>query len=126
MATNEVFDYGDQFDVLASEVTTPTGATEKVSGAAALVKNLPVVLQTDPYTNNAGESRITVKTNGVHELEVNANNGAVAVGDYVYATTAAASSLTLTNTSTSSTQFGYALGTVASGETTTIRVKIQP
>lgn len=126
MATNEVFDYGDQFDVAADEVTTPTGEDAKVSGAAALVGMLPVVLQTGPQTNNVGDERITVKCNGVHDLPVEADNGAVAVGDRVYAVTAPASTLTLSNTATSSTAFGYALEAVTSGQTATIRVKIHP
>lgn len=126
MATNQKFNHGDQFTVAAADVTTPTGTADKVSSAPALVGALPVVLLTDPQEDATGTEQITVKTNGIYQFSVNANNGAVAVGDVVYALTAAASSLTLTNTATSSTAFGYALGAVASGETTVIPVKIQP
>jgi hypothetical protein len=126
MATNEVFDYGDQFTVLASEVTTPTGAAAKVSSAPALVGTLPVVLQTDPQTGVDGVSRITVKTNGVHEFPVAAVGSNITVGQRVYALTAPGATLTLNNTATSSTAFGYALGAVTSGETTVIRVLIKP
>jgi hypothetical protein len=126
MALNEIYDYGDQFAVLASEVTTPTGAANKVSGAPALVGTLPVVLQTDPQVGVDGVSRITVKTNGVHEFPVAAVGSNIAVGHRVYATTAPAASLTLHNTAAGGTAFGYALGTVTSGETTVIRVLIKP
>lgn len=126
MATNQVYNHGDQFSVAASEVTTPTGDAAKISGAAALVGTLPVVLLTDPQEDSTGTDRVTVKTNGVYDLAVNANNGAVSVGDRVYAVTAAASTLTLTNTSTSSTAYGYALEAVSSGSTTVIPVKIHP
>lgn len=126
MALNQVLNHGDQFRVTAAQVTTPTGAAAKVSGAAALVGTLPVVLLTNPQEDHTGVDQITVKTNGVYEFPVNANNGNLAVGSRVYALTAPASTLTLTNTSASSTAFGYALDPVASGETTTIRVKIHP
>jgi|SRR5690554_480828 len=126
MATNQKFNDGNQFDVLASEVTTPTGEEAKVSGAAALVGTLPVVLLTDPFDSHDAADRITVKTNGVYELPVSANDGAVATGDRVYAATAPAATLTLNNTSTSSTAFGYALAPVDSGATAEIPVKIHP
>jgi len=126
MATNEVFDYGDQFTVTAAQVTTPTGAAAKVSSAPALVGLLPVVLQTDPQEGADGVSRITVKTNGVHEFDVAAVGSNIEVGHKIYALTAPAATLTLNNTAASSTLFGYALGTVTSGETTTIRVLIKP
>lgn len=126
MATNQVYNHGNQFQVTAAQVTTPTGADAKVSGAPALVDVLPVVLLTSPQTDSAGVSQVTVKTDGVYTFPVNANNGAIGVGERVYAVTAPAATLTLTNTATSSTAFGYALGTVASGETTDIPVKIHP
>jgi hypothetical protein len=126
MATNQVYNHGNQFQVTAAQVTTPTGAAAKVSGAPGLVDVLPVVLLTSPQTDSAGVSQVTVKTDGVYTFPVNANNGAIGVGERVYAVTAPAATLTLTNTATSSTAFGYALGTVASGETTEIPVKIHP
>lgn len=126
MASNEVYRDGDQFTVTAAQVTTPTGAAAKVADAAALVGVMPVVLLTSPQDGADGVSRVTVKTNGVYTFPVNANNGAIAVGQRVYALTAPAATLTLTNTSASSTAFGYALGAVASGETTVIPVKIEP
>jgi hypothetical protein len=85
-----------------------------------------VVLQTDPQEGVDGVSRITVKTNGVHEFPVAAVGSNIAVGHRVYLVTAPAATATLNNTAAASTLFGYALGTVTSGETTVIRVLIKP
>lgn len=126
MATNQVYNHGDQFQVTAAQVTTPTGEAAKVSGAAGLVGLLPVVLLTSPQTDSAGVEQVTVKTNGVYEFPVAAVGSNIAVGHRVYALTAPAATLTLNNTAAASTLFGYALDPVVSGETTTIRVKIHP
>lgn len=126
MASNQVYRDGEQFAVTAAQVTTPTAAANKVSGAPALVGLLPVVLLTDPQDGADGVSRVTVKTNGVYEFPVAAVGSNIAVGHRVYALTAPGTALTLNNTATSSTAFGYALDTVTSGETTVIPVKIEP
>lgn len=116
MATNQVYNHGDQFDVAADAVTAPA---EPTSSDPVVIDQLPAVALTDPFTNNAGESRITVKTNGVYDFEVEANNGALEVGHivHIHATTGALSN-------TTGVRFGYALGAVASGQTETIPVKI--
>lgn len=126
MATNEIFDNGNQFSVLAAQVTTPTSAANKVSSAPALVGTLPVVLQTTPEDGIDGVSRVTVKTNGMHEFPVTAVGSNITVGARLYALTAPAASLTLNNTATNSTLFGFAMGEVTSGETSIIRVLIKP
>jgi len=126
MALNQVYNHGDQFRVTAAQVTTPTGAAAKVSGAAGLVGTLPVVLLTDPQEDTAGVNQVTVKTNGVYEFPVAAVGSNITVGARVYALTAPASTLTLNNTATNSTAFGYALAPVTSGQTTVIPVKIHP
>lgn len=126
MATNQVYNHGDQFTVLATEVTTPTAAANKVSSNPGLVGVMPVVLLTDPQEGVDGVTRITVKTNGVYEFPVAAVGSNITTGARVYALTAPGTSLTLNNTATNSTAFGYALAPVTSGQTTVIPVKIEP
>lgn len=126
MATNQVYNHGNQFRVTAAQVTTPTGADAKVSDAPALVGTLPVVLLTSPQDDSEGVSQVTVKTDGVYEFPVAAVGSNITVGARVYALTAAAATLTLNNTATNSTAFGYALAPVTSGQTTVIPVKIHP
>lgn len=118
MALNQKYNDGVQFDVAAADVTAPA---EPNSGDAVLVDQLPAVALTDVYVAEDGTNRITVKTNGVYDLEVNANNGAIAVGHIVHANTTTAA---LTNTAAGSVRYGYALGAVENGATTTIPVKI--
>lgn len=116
MATNQVYNYGVQFDVAADSVTAPA---EPTSNDPVVIEQLPAVALTDPFTNNAGESRITVKTDGWYDLEVEASNGALDIGHivHIHATTGALSN-------TSGVRFGYAMGAVADGATATIPVKI--
>ena len=83
MALNQVHNPGEQFSVPADAVTTPTGEAEKVSGAPALVGELPVVLLTSPEEDSTGVERVTVKTNGIWEFPVEAADGAIAIGDRV-------------------------------------------
>lgn len=118
MATNEVFDYGDQFDVAADAVTAPA---EPTSSDAVAVDQLPAVAQTDPYTAPDGTSRITIKTNGVHDLPVTASAAAIEVGHivHIHSTTGVVS-----NTATGGIRFGYALAAVANAATATIPVKV--
>jgi len=117
MATNQVYNDGVQFDVPVSAVDSPASPG---SGDAVLIGSLPAVALTDPWTDADGVSRITVKTNGVYELEVAAAGGAIAVGDLVYidSTTGAL------NDSNGNVRFGYALGAIDNGATATIPVKI--
>lgn len=118
MATNQVYNYGDQFDVPAAAVAAP--ATPGSGDALLIGDALPAVALTDPYDDASGTSQITVKTNGVYELEVAAAGGAIAVGDLVYidSTTGAL------NDSNGNVRFGYALGAIDNGATATIPVKI--
>jgi predicted RecA/RadA family phage recombinase len=116
MATNILFEDGYQLDVVCTAPTTPN------SGDPVLVGQLPGVALTDERAN--GET--TVKFNGVANLsvqgETNSDAGsAVAVGDILYYDAAETVKI---NKDTTGVRFGYALGTVGSGATATIPVKI--
>ncbi len=112
MATNIVFEDGDQLRVVCTAPTTPA------SGDPVLVGQLPGVALTD----EDAEGYTTVKFNGVAELSVKGEtttNAAVAAGDIVYYDGGV-----INKDSTNGVRFGYALGAVSSGATTKIRVKI--
>ncbi|MFI7691779.1 capsid cement protein [Nonomuraea sp. NPDC049655] len=116
MATNQVYNHGDQFDVVCSEPATPS------SGDPVLVGQLPGVALTD---ENA-DGTTTVKFNGVYDFPVKGEtttNAAIAVGDILYYD-AAATPHKLNKDNTNGVRFGYALEAVSSGATNTIRVKI--
>ncbi|MFI6296849.1 capsid cement protein [Nonomuraea sp. NPDC050790] len=116
MATNQVYDEGDQFAVVCSAPTTPA------SGDPVLVGQLPGVAL---IAENA-DGLTTVKFNGVYRLSVKGEgaggNAAVAVGDILYYE--AGQTPPVNKDATNGVRFGYALDAVSSGATTTIRVKI--
>lgn len=118
MALNQVYNDGDQFSVAAADITAPAAPE---SGDAVLVDQLAAVALTDPYVAGDGTSRITIKTNGVYELVVEASDGAIEVGHIVHinSTTGAVS-----NTAAGAVRYGYALGAVDSGATAVIPVKL--
>lgn len=118
MATNQKYNHGDQFSVPAAAVAAPSSPG---SGDAVLVGELPAVALTDVYDTHDGDELITVKTNGVYHLEVDADDGAIGVGDRIYIDPAAGS---LTNDGTGNVAYGYALGPVDSAATSTIPVKL--
>jgi predicted RecA/RadA family phage recombinase len=119
MATNQKFNHGDQFPAPAADVTEP--ATPE-SGDALLVGDaLPAVALTDIYVNGAGVNTITVKTNGVYDLPVTAAGGAIGFGDRLYYD---AADEALNNSASGNISWGYALGPVDNGATSTIPVKI--
>jgi predicted RecA/RadA family phage recombinase len=118
MATNQVFEYGDQFDVLAASVTEP--ATPE-SGDPILIGALPAVALTDVWEDADGVERITVKTNGIYEFPVEAQGGNSTVGALLYYDAADDG---LNNAASGNTRWGYGLGVVTSGTTSVIRVKI--
>lgn len=118
MATNQVYEHGDAFTVPAAAVDEP--ATPE-SGDALLIGVMPAVALTDPYTNAAGVSTISVKTNGVFDLAVEAEAAAVAIGDRLYYD---ATDDGLNNSSSGNTSWGYALGAIDNGATAVIPVKI--
>lgn len=120
MATNRVF-HGVT-DTLSLPV--PEG-TE--SGDPLLVGDLPCVALTDRATsaddNPVDEATVQVYPSAVFDLEVIGNDGtsnaAIAVGEAVYI-----QDDDTIDVDTAGTLFGYVLEAVASGATTTVRVKL--
>lgn len=112
MALNILQEHGDQYAVACTAPTTPA------SGDPVLVGQLPGVALTDE--DAAGLT--TVKFNGIADLAVDAEGGAVAVGDLLYYDTADANKLN--NSASGNVRFGYALGAVDNGALATIPVKI--
>lgn len=113
MATNIVFEDGNQLRLPCTAPATPK------SGDPVLVGQLPGVALTD----EDADGYTTVKTNGVAELAVKgegASGGSnVVIGDRLYYDAG-----TINKDATNGVPYGYALGAVTSGATTTIRVKI--
>lgn len=116
MATNRVYEHGTQFAAVCSEPTTPN------SGDPVLVGQIPGVALTDEQADGT----TTIQTDGVFELSVKGEtttNAAIAVGDILYYD-AAATPHKLNKDNTNGVRFGYALEALASGATSTIRVKV--
>ncbi|MFN2636898.1 MAG: capsid cement protein [Gemmatimonadaceae bacterium] len=114
MARNIIFEEGDQIQVVCTDPTTPA------SGDPVLVGQLPGVA----LITEGSDGLTTIKTNGVATLSVKGttgSNAAIAAGDIIYYVTANTPKLSAT---TSGVRFGYALESVTSGATATIRVKI--
>lgn len=120
MATNRIF-HGVT-DTLSLPV--PDGT---VSGDPLVIGDLPCVALTDRATsaddNPVDEATVQVYPSAVFEFEVIGNDGtagaAVAVGEAVYLQADGT-----IDVDTAGTLFGYALQAVASGATTTVRVKL--
>ena len=92
------------------------------SGDPVLAGQIPGVALTAKDTNNLN----TVALDGVADLSVkgenNAGNIAVAVGDILYYE--AGQTPPINKDNVAGVRFGYALGAVSSGATTTITVKV--
>ncbi|MET9339268.1 DUF2190 family protein [Nonomuraea sp. NPDC003804] len=116
MATNIVYEEGDQIRLVCSQPATP------VSGDPVLVGQIPGVA----LTKEDGDGFTTVKFDGVANLSVKgenqSGNSAVAVGDILYYE--AGQTPPVNKDATNGVRFGYALGTVGAGATATIPVKI--
>lgn len=122
MATNIVYDKGEQLSLNVSGVTGSGTAGAMMSGDPGVIGQLPFVA----LTNEDADGNATCKFNGVADVsvmgETNADAGsAVAVGDILYFD---AADTPRVNKDTTGVRFGYALEAVASGATSTIRVKI--
>ena len=122
MATNRIFEKGTQLSVVPDLAPNATVA----SGDPVAVGQLPGVALTDADDTVASGGECTVQFDGVFDLEVvgtsddGTTGAAIAVGDIVFLDTDA----TLNVDTTNGIRFGYALEAVASGATTTIRVKV--
>lgn len=116
MANNRVYALGKQINV------TPTfGAHTPIQdGDAVVVGQMPGVALTGP----AADGTVPVDFAGVYNLPVHGFDGtaaaAITPGEIVYFDTGAPG----LNVHTTGVRFGYALDAVASGATTTIRVKL--
>lgn len=115
MALNQVYEFGDSLSLAATDPATPA------SGDPVIIGQLPAVAETAERTDGT----TSVYTEGAFNLSVKGvdggGNSAVAVGDIIYYVTADTPKLSKKNTGV---RFGYALGTVGSGSTATIAVKI--
>lgn len=115
MATNIVFEEGNQLSLACTDPTTPA------SGDPVLIGQIPAVA----LTAERADGTTTVKTNGTATLSVKgidgSGNSAVAVGDLLYYVTADTPKISKKSTGV---RFGYALATVGSSSTASIEVKI--
>jgi predicted RecA/RadA family phage recombinase len=112
MATNIVHEHGDQLRVVCTAPASPS------AGDPVLVGQIPGVALTDEDASGY----TTVKFNGCATLDVKGEtttNAAVSVGDILYY-----DSGVINKDSSNGVRFGYALGAVESGATTSILVKI--
>lgn len=100
----------------ATAPATPT------SGDAVVLGQLPGVALTGEGEGGNATGEITIDTGGVYNLPVIGEttvNAAIAIGDILYY-----DATKVNADATNGVRFGYALGAVASGATTTIPVKI--
>lgn len=115
MANNIIFEDGVQLQLAATDPATPA------SGDPVLVGQLPGVA----LIAEAADGLTTIKTDGVATLSVKgidgSGNSAVAAGDIIYYVTGDTPKLSKKATGV---RFGYALETVNSAATKSIRVKI--
>lgn len=118
MATNIVFEDGDQLRVNVSGVTGSGTAGVIKAGDPGVLVDLPFVALTDEDADGFA----TVKFNGVADLLVDAEGGNVVPGTLLYFDAADANKIN--DASSGNKRFGYSLGSVTSGATGTISVKI--
>ena len=118
MATNIVFEDGDQIRVNVSGVTGSGAAGVVKSGDPGVLVDMPFVALTDEDSDGFA----TVKTNGVASLFVDAEGGNVVPGTLLYFDSADPNKIN--DASSGNKRFGYSLGSVTSSATGTILVKI--
>lgn len=120
MATNRIFERGRQFEVDVSAVNGSGTSDAVQSGDPGAIGSLPFVALTD----EDADGMATIQTDGVFELSVRGHDGtanaAVDAGEIVYWDNTTGE----LDVATAGIRFGYALEAVASGATTTVRVKI--
>jgi predicted RecA/RadA family phage recombinase len=115
MATNIIFEDGDQLDLVCTHPTTPASGDPVRYGAIC-----GVALRAE-----SADGKTTVKFNGVADLSVKAidgnGNSAVAVGDAITYTDADTPVL---SKKAGVPTIGYALEAIDAGATATIRVRL--
>lgn len=117
MPTNEIYAEGRQIPL--------TVGTSVAARAPIAVGQIAGVTLT--ATGASGTQIATVQTEGVFNLSVKGittggGNGAVAQGDIIYYVPLETPKLSKHSDGTNAVRFGYAIGTVQSGATTTIAV----
>jgi len=117
MATNEVYKE-------ARQIPLTVGAS-KTARDPIIVGQIAGVMLTS--TGSSGSQVATVATEGVYNLSVEGvttggGNGAVAQGDILYYVPARTPKLSKYSDGANAVRYGYALGAVLSGATTTIPV----
>src|SRR5262249_9269036 len=116
MSTNILYEDGEALSLVCTAPTTPA------AGDPVLIGQLPGVALTAERTDGT----TSVKLNGVANLSVkgenNGGNSAVAIGALLYYE--AGQTPPINKDSVAGVRYGYALGTVGSGATATIAVKI--
>ena len=119
MATNIIFNKGDQLSLPATHPATPE------SGMPVRVGDVCGVALTDEGAGGNDAANTSIQFTGVVDVSVKGVNGsgnsAVAVGDTIYYVDADTPVLSKKATGV---KFGYALEAVSSGGTDTIRVKL--
>ncbi len=118
MATNVIY---EESGPLKLGVTAAPNTTVK-AGDPVLVGQKPGIALTNGDDTVSNKGKATVKFDGVGSFAVKGEtttNAAVAVGDIIYY-----DSGVLNKDSSNGVRFGYALETVVSGATTTIKVLI--
>lgn len=120
MAKNLYMNEGRYLTGAATQPATP------VSGDPVLLGQIPGVALTDEAEGGNATGESTIDTGGIYNLSVqgvnNAGNSAVAIGDILYYE--AGQTPPINKDNVSGVRFGYALGTVTSGQTATIPVKV--
>lgn len=119
MAKNRKYADGDNLSLIATDPATPA------SGDPVIVGQLPGVA----LTNERADGTTSIQMDGVFALSVRgvttaAAGSAVAVGDIIYYVPGNTPKLSKAAGDAGAVRFGYALGTVASGATATIDVKV--
>lgn len=101
----------------ASDPATPT------SGTAVVLGQIPGVAITGEGEGGNASGEVSIDTEGVYSMSVTgvdgSGNAAIAIGDIIYLDGGV-----LNADDTNGVRWGYALGAVASGATTTINVKV--
>ena len=120
MATNLYMNDSRYIKGAATQPATP------VSGDPVLLGQIPGVALTGEAEGQNAAGEITLDTQGVYNLlvggEDGSGNSAVAIGDILYYDSAATPKINKDNAN--GVRYGYALGTVTSGNTGTIPVKL--
>lgn len=119
MALNTVHEIGDRLQLVCTDPTTPA------SGDPVICGQLPGVAQANEDTDGV----TSVHTSGVYNLSVKgvttaAAGSAVAPGDLIYYVPGNTPKLSKASGDSGAVRYGYALGAVLSGATTTIPVKV--